>query len=210
MMKGGVVVFDLNRKILVLRYGTNILQNCIEEHIKVCEDNGFCWFGKIGRAPSVKAINDVFENEKGAVILYSKDECYLCKAEGISYDQPKCGYPSYYDDYIYNKGLSPSMYVKLTSIEKISTNDLEKLVVSSSKNKLITTLNKSMNSFFVAEVVGADSNRKNVAKSTMAFLSRESVSIPFDESQSFICTTELGFSSSVFSIGRWLCKSENI
>ena len=151
MMKGGVVVFDLNRKILVLRYGTNILQNCIEEHIKVCEDNGFCWFGKIGRAPSVKAINDVFENEKGAVILYSKDECYLCKAEGISYDQPKCGYPSYYDDYIYNKGLSPSMYVKLTSIEKISTNDLEKLVVSSSKNKLITTLNKSMLSYLTQQ-----------------------------------------------------------
>ena len=39
--------------------------------------------------------------------------------------------------------------------------------------------------------------------SATAFLSRESVSIPFSESHCFICCTELGFSSSVsFCISR--------
>ena len=118
-----------NQKILVLRYGNNIIKDCIEKHIEVLTENGYCWFGKIGRAPSTKVLKSVLINGKGTLILYSRSGCYLCGFSEVTAEQPHWGYPQYYDSYILNKGNLPSIYLKLNSIEKKDSSFLSQFVV---------------------------------------------------------------------------------
>ena len=40
------------QKLLVLRYGKQIIENCIELHQEIIEEIGYCWFGKLGTVPS--------------------------------------------------------------------------------------------------------------------------------------------------------------
>jgi len=139
------------QKILILRYGTNIVSNCIQLHEDVIRQYGYCWFAKLGRAPSKKVISDVFKDGKGIVILYSKGAAFVCHFIDITEKRPIEAYPMYYDEYIYGSGYIPSIYIKLKSIRKLAPTELERLIVSSSRNRLTDTLSRSMNSFFVAE-----------------------------------------------------------
>lgn len=36
-------------KMLLVRYSDFLFSNCIEEHKKIIEKNGYCWFGKVGK-----------------------------------------------------------------------------------------------------------------------------------------------------------------
>lgn len=139
-----------NGNILVVRYGLNIVADCIERHKEVIDELGYCWFGKIGRAPSAKALNAVFENEKGTVILYSRTGCYMCEADGILFDRPNDGYPQYYDEMLFDTSREFGLFIRLLSIIRIEMAELTDYRICSSGNPLLTTLNKSMNSFFVA------------------------------------------------------------
>ena len=47
------------------------------------------------------------------------------------------------------------MYFKLKNIVDMNVSDLSNYIVSSSRNNLMDTLNKSMNSFFVVELRGS-------------------------------------------------------
>ncbi len=105
-------------KILVLRYGTNIIDNCIERHISVINENGYWWFAKLGRAPARKALNEIFSDGKGTVILYSRSGCYICEAIDVSEKKPLQGIPDYYETHIFQEGLLPSIYIKLKKIKK--------------------------------------------------------------------------------------------
>ena len=140
-----------NSKVLVLRYGVNIISDCIEKHMDVLTEYGYCWFGKIGRAPSTKVLSEVFNDEKGLVILYSRTGCYACNVEGFLFERPNVGYPCYYDEMIFNQGREPKFYVRITSMEKVDAAVLSEYYVCSSGNPLTTALNKSMNSFFVVD-----------------------------------------------------------
>lgn len=140
-----------NKKILVLRYGTNILKDCMEKHLEVLEKHGCCWFAKLGRSPSSKILKEVFGEGTGVVILYARGGCYVCEVSEYSDKKPVSNMPEYYQEYIFDEGLMPSMYFKIDKMEKIPSDDLNRLVVSSSRNYLIETLNRSMNSFFMAE-----------------------------------------------------------
>lgn len=153
-------------KILVLRYGTNIITDCIKFHIDVIKEKGYCWFGKIGRAPSEGVLKDVLDEGVGKIILYSRTGCYLCTVNEISYDKPQDSYPKYYDEYIFNQKINPSIYVKLTDMEEMDTSVLAKYVVCSSGNPLPVTLNKSMNSFFVVQKLGNGEARKTDKEKT--------------------------------------------
>ncbi len=151
-----------NRKILVLRYGVNIIEGCIEKHKEVIEKYGYCWFGKIGRSPSEKVLKDVLAEAPGTVILYSRAGAYICQLEKISINKPQLGYPDYYETNIFNTGLQLSMYFKLKNIVDMNVSDLTNYIVSSSRNNLMDTLNKSMNSFFAVELRGSVSIREEV------------------------------------------------
>ena len=151
-----------NKKILVLRYGVNIIEDCIERHKEVIEKYGYCWFGKIGRSPSEKVLKDVLPVAPGTVILYSRAGVYICELEEISVKTPQLGYPDYYETDIFNTGLQLSMYFKLKNIVDMNVSDLSNYIVSSSRNNLMDTLNKSMNSFFAVELRGSVLIREEV------------------------------------------------
>ena len=139
-------------KILVLRYTNNIVPDCIEQHINVFEEIGYCWFVKLGKAPGEKVLSKIISKESNDnVILYMRGKVFLCTCDKYSLKKPLKGYPLYYDTEFDRFGFSgPSIYFRLSGIKEI---DLKryKFVVSSSKNALQDTLNKSMNSFFIAE-----------------------------------------------------------
>lgn len=140
-----------DRKILVVRYGTNIIADCIERHISELNESGYCWFAKLGKNPSNKMINAVFNDTNAFIVLYARSGYYLCKCVEVTDIRPCAGYPDYYDEYLFEAGLIPSVYFKLVSIDKMTAEELGRLVVSSSRNRLSDTLNRSMNSFFLAE-----------------------------------------------------------
>lgn len=149
-----------DKKILIVRYGKNIVLDCIQNHKKVIDDKGFCWFGKIGRSPSAKVLSDTIHNN-GKIILYSSTECFICDCSEYTTKKPITNYPKYYDEYIFNQSKEPSIYFELRSISSIDISELNELVVSSSKNNLLNTLKKSMNSFFTAEI---KNNNKTIHK----------------------------------------------
>ena len=140
-----------DKKILVLRYGTNIEKNCIRLHQEVLENKGSCWFGKLGRSPSEKVIKQVMNDDIGHVILYAREGAFLATFDKVIDTKPDDSYPEYYETLLYADGYIPSMYFRLLEIEPLESAALQELIVSSSKSQLIDTLYKSMNSFFCVE-----------------------------------------------------------
>lgn len=138
------------QKILVIRYGTNIITDCIEKHMEIESQYGYCWFGKLGTAPSQKVIQSVLSEECPKIILYSKGQAYMASVIEIVKDKPLEAYPNYYNEYLFDKMLFPSIYFKLMQIQKMNISELEEYYVLSSGNKLPITLNNSMSSFFLA------------------------------------------------------------
>lgn len=141
----------VDKKILILRYGTNIIDNCMQLHQDVIASEGYCWFGKLGRAPSDKVIKQILVDGEGDVILYARECVYSAKFSDVTDERPSCVYPKYYDELLYAEGYIPSVYFKIFDLKPLASGELQNLVVSSSKNMLVDTLNKSMNSFFCAE-----------------------------------------------------------
>lgn len=150
---------EKGQKFLVIRYGKNIVDNCIEKHIDVLSKLGSCWFGKIGTAPSQKFINMIMSERTPRLILYSKEEVFECDITEVSYEKPQNEYPEYYDEKIFGGALLPKIYFRLSRIEKIDKKELTDYIIVSSRGKLIDTLNRSMTSFFLAEY--PDKSAKN-------------------------------------------------
>lgn len=135
------------QKLLVLRYGKQIIENCIELHQETIEEIGYCWFGKLGTVPSKKSIDAVLEEENPTIILYARGSAFLCGFSEVTYDKPEEGYPDYYNTELFEKCSYPTIYFKLTAIEQLDVNELEKFTVISSGNSAINTLMHSMSSF---------------------------------------------------------------
>lgn len=125
---------DLKRgqDILVLRYSTSVVDNCVEEHISIIKKLGYCWFGKVGNTPNDKMMSIILSYERPALLLYKKGKAYLCEMAGYTKNKPKEGYPSYYDE----EHILARCYFKLVSIEEANLEILEQLIVKSSKRTL--------------------------------------------------------------------------
>lgn len=123
-------------------------------HQDVISKDGYCWFGKLGRAPSDKVLKQIWDDGKGYVILYARDGAYLAYYTEVTEKKPIEAYPEYYKTLLYDEGYVPSMYFKLCALELVSMEELQDLVISSSRSPLVETLYKSMNSFFCAEYKG--------------------------------------------------------
>lgn len=158
------------QKLLVLRYGKQIIDNCIELHGEKIEELGFCWFGKLGTIPSKKSIDAIMSEEIPTIILYARGAAYICEVSEVSYEQPKDGYPEYYEKELFQKLTFPTVYFKLTAIEELDANELSKFTVISSGNSAINTLMHSMSSFLFVmygkEVREEKQERKAVKKKT--------------------------------------------
>lgn len=143
--------FIEGQKSVIIRYGTNIIPDCIEKHVETIKDNGYCWFGKIGVVPSKKVMDAVLAEDTPIIVLYSKGTAYIAALEEISQERPDKGYPEYYQAELFEKLIYPKSYYKFTSINKMKKEDMEKLRVVSSGSDAISTLNRSMSSFFYVE-----------------------------------------------------------
>lgn len=116
-----------HQKILILRYSTNIERKCIDKHLDVLKEHGYCWFGKIGNIPSERILKNVFEEETAYLLLYKKNAAYLCTLGGYTTDPPQIGVPQYYLE----NGIYPTVYFKLLSIEPCAQELLRNIIVSS-------------------------------------------------------------------------------
>jgi len=142
-------MMNKNTKFIVLKYKSRGI-DCIREHTRVLHKYGYCWFGKLGMAPSVLALENKLNNKK-QVLLYCQGKAHLCDFSEVSCIQPIKGYPSYYDSQFFQNGNYPKLYFKLTSIREISIDELKNCVIQSSRNSLIDTISHSMSSFFYGE-----------------------------------------------------------
>jgi len=156
------------QKFLVVRFGTNIVEDCVEKHQEVINDFGYCWFGKIGVGPSQKLLQSVFEEEEPTLVLYTRNQAYVCELIETTEDRPVEGYPSYYTESLFYAGRNPKIYFKIKSMKKWELSELSRCVVCSSGNSLIQTLNKSMSSFFFAEMPDLNGVRSNRLMSVKA------------------------------------------
>lgn len=151
-------------KILILRYANNIIPDCIQSHIDVLQKDGYCWFGKIGKIPSKKVIDEILEEKEGTIVLYARNKCYLCKFIKAQVDTPSESYPMYYNDKLFGNGIKPNCYFKLITIKSISLSELEEYFICSSHNRVIDALLKSMSSVFIAEKVSGDIDEYNIVR----------------------------------------------
>ena len=137
------------QKVLIIRYGKKA--DCIERHEEVINELGYCWFGKIGVVPSSKVINAILSEDEPRIVLYSQGKGFVAAVEGVEYEKPTLGYPDYYQRELYDELVFPKCYFKITSIRKLSSEEMAKLKIVSSGNSAVETLNSSMSSFFYAE-----------------------------------------------------------
>lgn len=139
------------QKLLILRYGKQIVENCIQLHRDKIEISQYCWFGKLGTIPSKKSIDAMMSEKCPKLILYARNTAYLCDVNSVSFEEPQDGYPDYYKTELFSKQIFPTVYFKLTSIEPIEIKELENFTVMSSGNAAINTLMHSMSSFLFVE-----------------------------------------------------------
>lgn len=135
---------------MVLRYSSGSF-DCIGKHKEVLDKYGYCWFGKIGSAPSIKMIEEKLNPENPLIVLYNQGKVHLCRFSEAKIDTPECGFPEYYKKQLFEKNNYPCMYFKLTSIEEIKPEDLKNCVNQKSRNNIMDTVSRSMASFFYGE-----------------------------------------------------------
>ena len=144
---------EKGKKMLLVRYSDFLYSNCIDDHIEVIKENGYCWFGKVGKQkPSQKFCDMVLKDEKPMIFLHSAKKAFICDVEEIIFEKPEDGiFPSYYREILFDKGNEPSAYFKITSCDEINKSVLSSFIVSSSKNHLPSSLHGSMNSIFMVD-----------------------------------------------------------
>ena len=115
------------QKFLLLRYSNKPVHDCILQHKIVIDKLGYCWFGKIGNIPSNNILTNVFEEEQPILVLYRKNDAYICQMDQYSFNTPKTGFPEYYEE----EGIFPSISFRLTSIEPCNDELLHNSIVVS-------------------------------------------------------------------------------
>lgn len=137
-------------RFIVLRY-SNGIYDCIQQHKNVLSQYGYCWFGKIGMAPSAQNIRSILDPDRMLAVLYCQGDAFLCSVLDLSENRPSEGYPHYYESFMYNRAIFPKMYFKLGSIEKLDKDVFAKCIAFKSRKPLYDTVSRSMASFFYGE-----------------------------------------------------------
>lgn len=141
------------QKILLLRYSDFKGFHTIDEHKKVINKSGSCWYGKFGKVISKRYLDDFTkDNLPATLFLFTAGSLHRCKMTEYTYDRPTENYPTYYDTFLFTqKDFIPHVFFKLTSIEKEELNILENFVVVSSGKPILYDLKKSISSFIVIQ-----------------------------------------------------------
>lgn len=134
---------EKDKRYLILKYGENEIQETAKKHMKVIEDKGYCWFGKLGRALSSKAQSIVMDTNR--IFFYVKGHLYFGEVEEISTKQPNGNVPEYYQEYFYDRFEFPSMYLKLNRLVEVDVKVLEDLYVDTTKKTVVESILRCMN-----------------------------------------------------------------
>lgn len=134
-------------RFLVVKYSNKVC-DCIARHREVLEREGYCWFGKIGVAPSISALQLKLNQNKRLLVLYCQGKAYLCDLLEYSLKKPKEGYPDYYNDLLFGNLIFPSIYFKLGSIQPLPIMELSDCVSFNTDHNLLGAISRSMASFF--------------------------------------------------------------
>ncbi len=83
-----------------IRYTDRYEDNLIECHKKIERHYGYCWYGKIGRSPSVKRLEELINGGNAKVFFYKKGSLYIADLLDISTEMPQDGYADFYNSLI--------------------------------------------------------------------------------------------------------------
>lgn len=105
-------MFD-GQKYLLMRYSTGYTGDIIALHKEILDQQGYCWFGKIGNIPSDRILKNVYSDVPSVLILYRKNAAFICETDKYSVRKPSDGIPAYYE----KEGIFPSIYFRLKTID---------------------------------------------------------------------------------------------
>lgn len=165
------------QKCFIIRYGKQIVPDCIRRHREKIDEIGYCWFGKLGSAPVKNKIEAVLESENPTIILYARNDSFICRIEDVAYEKPADGYPEYYDTELYAKYSFPTIYFKITQIEPLDMDALKNFIVVSSKSDAVSTLNRSMSSFLFVSYGSDNQISKEVNKKPKEYKVKKILSV---------------------------------
>lgn len=168
--------------ILLLRYSNYHGIDTIDEHKKVIDKNGYCWFGKIGKIPSQKYISTFQKEEDNIAYLYTYGILHECRISEISFERPIDGTPSYYEHELYIKeDLTPQIFFKLDYIKEADVDILDNYLVVSSGKDIKYDLKKSISSFYlIRDKKAGFTPRKKRQTNTTTFSPPKKAKIPKD------------------------------
>ena len=133
-----------NDKVFVLRYNDNFITDSMGLHKAICDELGYCWYGKAGKKPNVERIANYIEDGEPKILFYSRKARYIGNLTEFSVVAPEIGFPDYYGKSMWK----PSSWFKVTGLEELESDILEKLVIDSTGKSMKETINSSMTSFY--------------------------------------------------------------
>lgn len=141
-----------NEEIVVLKFSEAIKTNCMEEHIRVIEEKGFCWYGKVGKSISEKIINLIMNSENRNMLFYKKNGLYIAKVEAVTDKVQVENVPEYYKDLLYSEMNYPNTFFKISKLKPIELAYLDNFNTTTGK-RLSEAIVRCMNPVIVAKCV---------------------------------------------------------
>lgn len=140
------MMVEAESNVFVLRYNENFIADAMEIHGDICKKNGNCWYGKAGKRPDLNKLKN-FIGTGIPMIFYNKNKTYLCNLIDVSFDNPKDGYPEYYDNSMWR----PNTWFLISELMKVDNSVINELIVLSTEKKMSETINSSMTSFYFTQ-----------------------------------------------------------
>ncbi len=140
---------------VALRFSDNFAPDSgtIMEHLKVIEEKGYVWYGKLGTPLGPQIIQTLMENVKKRILLIHSG---TAKRYWAYYSDVRRTLPDLKDipDYYRNKADSFNTWFKITAIERAPADVLSTCVVKSSGNTLSNVSRHSLSPYFIIEERG--------------------------------------------------------
>lgn len=130
-------------KYLILKFGEGQIRDTMQKHMDVIANEEYCWFGKMGRPFSSKAVGIL--NETKSLFMYVRGHVYYGEYEEISNEVKKDHVPDYYFTEFYEYLEYPSVYLKLTHLREVDSKILEELFVDTTKKTVAEGILRCMN-----------------------------------------------------------------
>lgn len=136
-------------KTVALRFSNNFAPDCgtIEAHNELIRENGYVWYGKLGKKISVSMSCEIMGNDKPRILLIhsGKKNRYWAYVDKIQYEIPKKEeIPAYYRDEASKFGT----WFRIIKFEDAPRDIMSNCIVASSRQALGMASKRSMSPYF--------------------------------------------------------------